>query len=145
VGDGRLLGVGQEVTGGRVRGLQVSLFDVSNAARPDRLDRIVREHTPSETPIDPHAFLYWAADRVAVVPIDSWTPGQSGAAVVLRVGDRDLTVLGTIRNPGRSRIGYRTGIERTLVIGDELWTMSSSGLQASDLHTLARRGWVPFS
>src|SRR5215467_1731309 len=40
VGDGRLIGVGQEATvRGRVLGTQVSLFDVSDASRPDLLAR----------------------------------------------------------------------------------------------------------
>jgi uncharacterized secreted protein with C-terminal beta-propeller domain len=145
VGDGRLLGVGEDTAGGLVRGLQVSLFDVSSADNPRQLATVTRRHTPSESPIDPHAFLYWAADRIAVVPIDSWNYRQSGAAVVVKVGTDKLSVLGTIRNPGGTGDGYATGIERTLVIGDQLWTMSSSGLRVSDLHSLDREAWVPFS
>jgi len=52
----------------------------------------------------------------------------------------------TIRNPAVATTdSYDTGIERTLVIGDDVWTMSSSGLLVSDLGSLHRRGWVPFS
>ena len=144
VGDGRLLGVGEDVTGGLVRGLQVSLFDVSSPDDPKQLDSVTRDHTPSESPIDPHAFLYWAADGIAVIPIDSWNYRQSGAALVVKVGTDHLSVLGTVRNPADNN-HYGVGIERTLVIGDQLWTMSSSGLRASDLHTLDREAWVPFS
>jgi uncharacterized secreted protein with C-terminal beta-propeller domain len=145
--DGRLLGIGQSVDGQqRVTGLQVSLFDVTDATHPARIAKLTRSHTPSETPIDPHAFLYWAATGTAVVPIDSWEPSQSGAAVVLHVGTNDLRTIGTIRNPAVSTIdSYDSGIERTLVIGDSIWTMSGSGLQVSDLQSLARRAWVPFS
>jgi uncharacterized secreted protein with C-terminal beta-propeller domain len=144
VGDGRLLGVGQEVSGGVVRGLQVSLFDVSSPDDPQRLASVAREHTPSESPIDPHAFLYWAAEGIAVIPIDSWNYRQSGAALVVRVEGDTLAVLGTVRNPGGPSHGYDTGIERTMVIGDQLWTMSSSGLRVSGLHSLDRQAWVPF-
>jgi uncharacterized secreted protein with C-terminal beta-propeller domain len=145
--DGRLLGVGQSVNDQqRVTGLQVSLFDVTDAAHPTRVAKLTRRHTPSETPIDPHAFLYWAATRTAVLPIDSWEPSESGAAVVLHVGTNDLRTIGTIRNPAvNTTDSYDTGIERTLVIGDTIWTMSGSGLQVSDLQSLARRAWVPFS
>jgi uncharacterized secreted protein with C-terminal beta-propeller domain len=145
VGDGRLLGVGQDVSDGLVRGVQVSLFDVSSPNDPKRLGSVAREHTPSESPIDPHAFLYWAADGIAVVPIDSWNFRQSGAALVVRVASDKLSIVGTIRNPGGSSNQSDTGIERTLVIGDQLWTMSSSGLRVSDLHSLDREAWVPFS
>lgn len=144
---GRLLGVGQDVDEQeRVTGLQVSLFDVSNDDRPTRLDVVVRKHTPSETPLDPHAFLYWPATRTAVIPIDSWEPTQSGAALVVRVNGDNLVVAGTIRNPAVATTdSYDTGIERTLVIGGDVWTMSSSGMLVSDLDSLDRRGWVPFS
>jgi len=145
-GDGRLLGVGQDVDDQqRVSGLQVSLFDVADASAPKRIDKIVRAHTPSESPLDPHAFLYWPSTRTAVIPIDSWQSGQSGAALVVRVGADHLTVVGTLRNPGVvSNDGDDTGIERTLVIGGDVWTMSSSGLLVSDLGSLERRGWVEF-
>jgi uncharacterized secreted protein with C-terminal beta-propeller domain len=147
VGDGRLLGVGESVDANRrVSGLQVSLFDVSAPTDPKRIDRITRQHTPSEVPIDPHAFLYWPAAKLAVLPINSWNPVDSGAALVVRVGADGLKTVGTIRNPAVSNTGsYDTGIERTLVIGGDIWTMSSSGLQVSDLKSLAPRAWVPFT
>ena len=139
---GRLLGVGEDVNDQqRVTGLQVSLFDVHDPAHPTRLARVVRTNTPSETAIDPHAFLFWPATGTAVVPIDSWTETDSGAALVVHVGTSGLRAEGTIDNPGSSA----GGIERTLVIGDELWTLSPSGLQASDLATLHRAAWLPFS
>jgi hypothetical protein len=146
ISPGRLLGVGESVNSAQVvTGLQVSLFDVHSPAHPARLARVVRNNTPSETPIDPHAFLYWPVTGTAVVPVDSWNAGESGAALVLHVGTDALSVIGTIRNPAvSSTSGYDTGIERTLVVGQQIWTMSSAGLQVSDLRSLARDGWVPF-
>jgi len=40
--------------------------------------------------------------------------------------------------------GYNERIQRTLVIGDQLWTMSPTGLQANDLTTLDRTTTVDF-
>ena len=40
--------------------------------------------------------------------------------------------------------GYNERIQRTMVIGDQLWTMSPTGLQANDLTTLDRTTGVPF-
>ena len=40
--------------------------------------------------------------------------------------------------------GYNERIQRTLVIGDQLWTMSPAGLQANDLATLDRTAVVAF-
>jgi uncharacterized secreted protein with C-terminal beta-propeller domain len=146
-GDGRLLGVGQDVhsdvNGNQVvTGLQVSLFDISNDNDPRRLDRITRAHTPSETPIDPHAFLYWSRTRTAIIPIDSWDADESGAALVLHVTPDGLQTVGTIRNPAGSAVP--AGIERTLVIGSSIWTISGSGLAVSDLTSLHRTAWVQF-
>ncbi len=145
-GDGRLLGVGQDVRNSNgnqmVTGLQVSLFDISDNAQPRRLDRITRAHTPSETPIDPHAFLYWPRTGTAVIPIDSWNEDQSGAALVLHVARNGLQTVGTIRNPGGG--ADPGGIERTLVIGSSIWTMSGGGLAVSDLTSLRRSAWIPF-
>ncbi len=87
VGANRLLGVGESVTSsGTVNGLQVSLFDSASPQDPKRLARLTRANTPSETPIDPHAFLYWPAANIVVLPINSWNGNESGAALVVRVG-----------------------------------------------------------
>ncbi|MFN2562824.1 MAG: beta-propeller domain-containing protein, partial [Jatrophihabitans sp.] len=147
VGPGRLLGVGESVnSNGIVNGLQISLFDSSSAQHTRRLAHLTRANTPSESPIDPHAFLYWPAAKLAILPINSWNGNESGAALVVRVGDIGLRTVGTIRNPAVSTTdGYDSGITRTLVIGDDIWTMSSSGMQVSDLTTLDRRAWVLFT
>jgi uncharacterized secreted protein with C-terminal beta-propeller domain len=146
VGAGRLLGVGESVnSAGIVDGLQISLFDSTSPQHPKRIGRITRPNTPSESPIDPHAFLYWAPANLAVVPINSWNGNESGAALVVRVGPIGVHTMGTIRNPAESTTNnYDSGISRTLVIGSDIWTMSSSGLRVSDLNTLERRAWVPF-
>ncbi|GII75606.1 hypothetical protein Sru01_05880 [Sphaerisporangium rufum] len=152
-GDGRLIGVGQEANGqGRVQGAQVSLFDVGDPARPVLLARHHRKNSASESEWDPHAFLYWPATRLAVLPITSW--GKDGTeprvgAVALRIGDREITEIGTITHPKVTRGDDGTmidpAIRRCLVIGDTLWTVSDAGLRISDLTTLAERGHIPFA
>lgn len=144
---GRLLGIGQDVSAAQlVRGLQVSLFDVTHAAHPKRIADVIRKHTPGEDRIDPHAFLYWPATGTAVVPIDSWNWTQSGAVLVLHVTGDGLRTVGLIRNPEvvTADDTYQDGIERSLWIGGSIWTMSASGLQVSDGATLHRQAWIPF-
>jgi uncharacterized secreted protein with C-terminal beta-propeller domain len=147
VGDGRLLGVGEDVRGSRVQGLQVSLYDVSDLARPRRIANVVRNHTPGESDLDPHAFLYWPDSGTAVVPINSWDSAQSGAVLVVHVRSDGLHPVGLIRNPRLTTVddGYDSGIERSLYIGGSIWTMSSSGLKVSDGISLQRQAWIPFS
>jgi uncharacterized secreted protein with C-terminal beta-propeller domain len=125
----------------------VSLFGVSDLTHPQRVANLVREHTPGESDIDPHAFLYWPGSGTAVVPIDSWNSAQSGAVLVVHVDPDGLRTVGLIRNPRVVTVddGYDAGIERSLYIGGSIWTMSSSGLQVSDATSLQRQAWIPFS
>ena len=70
LGDGLLLGVGQDATEeGRRTGVQLSLFDVSNLAKPVRLDQhAVGGNSWTAVEGDHHAFLWWAPERLAVIP-----------------------------------------------------------------------------
>jgi hypothetical protein len=152
-GDGRLIGIGQEAsTEGRTLGTQVSLFDVSDPAKPVRLSRFQQKDSGSEAEWDPHAFLYWPASGLAVLPLSSWgaeSEEYQSAAMVLKVGDGAITKAGVITHPSAQR---RRGqgpadpaIRRCLIIGDTLWTVSDTGLKASDAKTLAGQGWIPFT
>jgi len=158
-GDGRLIGVGQDADlNGRVQGAQVSLFDVSNPATPHRLDAFALQGGYSEAEYDPHAFLYWPAEHLLVIPmwaqatIDSTVQPSDkpvfGGALALRLDDNRLTKLGFISHPAPAGItAYERdpSIRRSLVIGDTLWTISSSGAMATDIHATADQEWVPFA
>ena len=74
IGEDLLLGVGQEATEeGRVQGLQLSLFDVSDLAHPRRLQQaqLGERWSSSAVEWDHHAFLWWPATKLAVLPMDS--------------------------------------------------------------------------
>ncbi|MEV6929589.1 beta-propeller domain-containing protein [Dactylosporangium sp. NPDC051485] len=133
-GDGRLIGVGQEANAqGRVQGLQVSLFDVHDMASPARLAQFQVPGGSSPAEFDPHAFLFWARSGLLVVPMHR----QDGSsALVLSVRDKAVTQAGAITQPAP--------IERSLIIGDTLWTQSAEGLQANDASTLAVQAYLPF-
>lgn len=148
----RLIGVGQNADSvGHVLGAQVSLFDVSDLAKPARLATYALASSVSAAGMDPHAFLYWPADQLVVVPIQEYggftTPAgatrapQSGA-LVLRISGTSLIRAGFISPPQSS--GYAgSSIERSLVIGQTLWTISPGGVLASDLTTLGQQAWLP--
>lgn len=145
LGQGRLLGVGQEASAaGKVAGLQVSLFDIRTPARPLRTGHVVRPDAVGESTLDPHSFLYWPATGLVVVPLQSWT-APSGQVLVLTVTGTSLRTVGLLANPRPpSRQDYDLGIQRSLVVDGNLWTVSRAGVQVSDPARLHRLAWVSF-
>ncbi|MEV4627636.1 beta-propeller domain-containing protein [Micromonospora sp. NPDC049523] len=149
----RLLGIGQEATDqGRTQGTQLSLFDVSDLARPNRLAQHHVRQGNSEAEHDPHAFLYWPADRLVVVPLTAYDNTRTGVgkpptqgALALRVTDSGFTQLGLVehtREAGPEKTGM---IRRSLVVNGVLWTVSDVGLKAHELSTMDTAGWVELS
>jgi uncharacterized secreted protein with C-terminal beta-propeller domain len=132
VGDGLLLGVGQDAdAGGRVRGAQVSLFDVSDPAAPARLASAPLGAGWSEVESDHHAFLWWPATSLAAVPVQP--DGVVGFRVTRSEGVRPV---GRVVSHGWTR--------RAVVVGDRLLTVSDQGVASADLATLTERAFVPF-
>ncbi len=137
VSSSELIGVGQSADAmGHVGGTQVSLFDVAELAAPTRLATYALADSSSTAEFDPHAFLYWPSAGLVVVPLDG--PSRSGD-LVLRVSGGSLTRVGLLQQPVAQ--GW-PAIQRSLVIGGTLWTVSESGLMASDLATLQQEAWL---
>ena len=74
MGDDLLLGVGQDADErGMTKGTQLSLFDVSDPADPQRIDQVMLADGSSEVEYDHHAFLHWPATGLTVVPFQRWS------------------------------------------------------------------------
>ncbi|MFD1931404.1 MULTISPECIES: beta-propeller domain-containing protein [Nonomuraea] len=148
-GEGRLIGLGQEASEkGRTLGTQVSLFDVSDPANPRRLSQLFQKDSGSEAEWDPHAFLYWPKTGTAVIPVSSYRNGESeSGAMVLKITDSGVSEAGTIKHPRvkEENYTYEPNIQRSLVIGDSLWTVSPSGIKVNDLNTLDEQAWIPLA
>ncbi|HAM01638.1 MAG TPA: hypothetical protein DCQ30_05345 [Acidimicrobiaceae bacterium] len=176
VGDGLLLGVGQDVTSSlRNDGLQVSLFDVSNPSNPTLVGKDVIANASSGAQSDPHALLYWAAAGLVVLPVDQYgmpvpvpepafvPPGAATAqpavapttapfvgAIAWHVATSGLQRQGQLSQPpapgGTTGVPGAPGpaIERALVVGDKLYTVSETGILVSDLSTLSQLVWMPY-
>ncbi|WP_327087634.1 beta-propeller domain-containing protein [Nonomuraea sp. NBC_01738] len=146
-GDGRLIGLGQEASEkGRTLGTQLSLFDVSNPAAPQRLSQFFQKESGSEAEWDPHAFLYWPKTGLTVLPLTAYQEAGSGA-LVLKVDQAGITKLGMIKHPKQTQQGYtyQPGIQRSMVIGDALWTVSYNGIQVNDATSLDKQAWIPLT
>jgi hypothetical protein len=171
LGNGRLIGVGQEAdANGRVQGTQVSLFDVSNPAAPKRLARFHVQYGHSEAEFDPHAFLYWPATNLLVIPMTSMVatplPGSTGSGggstgngagvgkglpgIPVPIAPERVAGAVALHVSGDAitqlgSVGHQNEpISRSLVVDRTLWTVSQSGLGAYDLGTLATQAWLAF-
>lgn len=146
-GDGRLIGIGQEASEkGRTLGTQISLFDVSDPANPKRLSQMFQKNSGSEAEWDPHAFLYWPKTGLSVIPLNTYEQNKEEiGAVVLKIDDSAVTKLGMIKHPvQRPKDGaYQPSIQRAMVIGDSIWTVSTDGVQVNDATTLAEQTYIP--
>ena len=156
VGDGLLLGVGQDATDtGRTTGTQLSLFDVSDPTDPQRISTLPIGGY-SEVEWDHKAFLFWPADGTIVLPVSpGWGDcgldetclakdivGPGGGAVVAELADRELVARGTISHSSPSRSGCWNPLQRSIAIGDELVTVGLDQLKFSDRQSLEPRDSV---
>ncbi|MEP7202629.1 MAG: beta-propeller domain-containing protein [Ilumatobacteraceae bacterium] len=158
VGDGLLLGVGQGADlDGRVRGTQLSLFDVSDPANPRQLSTLPIGGS-SEAEWDHHAFLFWPEDGTIVLPV---SPGWNdcrvwdadipclagslknpvGGVVVAQLQGTELIGRGTISSESRSD-GCWNPLQRSLAIGSELVTVGLNEMQFTDRASLESRDSV---
>jgi hypothetical protein len=162
LGDGLLLGVGQDVgTNNEPAGAQLELFDVTDPAAPALVQKTtLGQGSSSQVQYDHHAFLYWPATKLAVLPLAIYpiytgTPApapqparsQSSSqqfigAIGLRIDRSGITEVGRISHPPIN--GNVPPITRSLVIGKQLYTVSDEGILASSLNTLTPGAFAAF-
>jgi hypothetical protein len=156
VGDGLLLGVGQDATEeGRTLGTQLSLFDVSDPANPQRIDTLEIGGS-SEAEWDHKAFLYWPEDGTIVLPVSpGWNDcsfdgpclaedikNSSGGVIVARLDGRELNARGTIAHRSNGSSGCWNPLQRSMIIGSEIVTIGFDQMQFTDRATLEPRDGV---
>ena len=162
LGDGLLLGVGQDVgTNNEPSGAQLELFDVSDPSAPRLIQKTsLGQGSSSQVQYDHHAFLYWPATQLAVLPVQIY-PTSSGpptpapgsgttttttttstqgsdeftGAIGFHVDSSGMSEVGRVSHPAQA--GYTPAITRSIVIGNQLYTLSDEGILASNLDTLA--------
>ena len=98
LGDDLLLGVGQEATDeGFTTGTQVSLFDIADLDRPERIAQWTAPGGHSQVEFNALAFLHWQSSDLVVLPLNQYPFDDSGdeppflGAVALGTAQRDLT------------------------------------------------------
>ncbi|MCP3994585.1 MAG: hypothetical protein GY722_05900 [bacterium] len=156
VGEGLLLGVGQDATEeGRTLGTQISLFDVSDAANPTRIHNYTFDNGYSSVEWDHRAFLHWEQTGLTVIPVSAWSWDEDSetetgfvGAIAVKATKDGIEEVGRITHNQKEGEGeefwWGPGIERSLVIGDNLYTYSYDGILKSDLETVEADTFVSF-
>lgn len=130
IGDGLLLGIGRDIDadGTEDNGLQLSLFDVSNLASPTRIAKYTVPDSYSEAESGHHAFSYFSDEKILAVPVGTF--GDTRYTLSLAVLEVDpvgkaFRPLGEVTPPN--------GVRRSLRIGDVLFAVGDSHIQAVEL------------
>lgn len=134
-----ILGLGQDATDtGRVTGMKIALYDVSDTSNPKEVALYVgdEKYESSAAMWEHKAFLYDARKNLLVIPIQNYDYEEKknyAGAYVFKVEDDSITKTGFIDHT-TSR--YSGGVERSLYIGENLYTKSYSLIRINDLETL---------
>jgi hypothetical protein len=181
-GDGLLIGIGQDATEqGRAIGTQVALFDVSDPANPKQIQKHLVGVGGSSAEQDHHAFLWWAATNLAMIPVQNYDEGwYRNGAMGYTITPDGIDEVGFVSHPYSFEGGQPSGdvvpittvpcgpgrcappmpcpppggcdpygsgtvaIDRALVIGDRVYTVSATGVLASRIDDLGTIGGVDF-
>jgi hypothetical protein len=148
IGDGLLLGVGQDATEeGQTLGTQISLFDVSDPANPTRIENYTFDNGYSSVEWDHRAFLYWPQTGLTVIPVSAWswdekTEKESGfvGAIAVKVTDDGIEEIGRITHNQKAEVGedFSWGPDISL------YTFSYDGVLQSNLDTVEPGAYVSF-
>lgn len=153
IDDEHLLGIGQEADPetGMEEGLQASLFDISDLSNPQRLDQLTWPGGYSPVEYDHRAFTAWPATGQFFLPAeiydwscddDEGVCGDDGSAeefggVVTGIVEPDGLAQGKRLPTSDATKGWSPPAERTIVIGDDVWTVHFEGMNRYDLDTLS--------
>ena len=138
------------------QGLKVALFDVTDLRNPALLKSVTIGDRGTDSPVlwDPHALLFDRSHNLLAVPVsvaqvtnvDVTNPWQWGDTVFQGVYVFDVSVTnglvlrGTITQiPGADIWGnWQREINRVLLIGNSLFTLSDAAVQVNDLGSLEK-------
>jgi len=144
IGDGRLLGLGQDADpDGRITGVQVSVFDISDLSSPSLVDRLSLGHGYTPALDDSRAFSYDPDRRLAVLPFSGYHPDgtwqESTSALGIAVDSA-----GRLREVGRLPVDPATPPSRVLVDDDRVYAVGDGGVVAGEAASMLRTGALVF-
>ncbi|MBW2970626.1 beta-propeller domain-containing protein [Candidatus Woesearchaeota archaeon] len=144
-----IIGLGQDATStGRVRGLKISLFDVSDVENPKEIAKFVTDERWAQTTamFEHHAFLFSKEKELLVIPAFSYdysdrSDGYNGA-FVFHITEDEIELRGLIDHsmaPGVANryYYYQPQVERSLWIDELLYTKSPTLLRINEIDDLS--------
>ena len=158
-----ILGIGREVdeSTGRLTGIKISLFDISNFSKPEEKAKFVIEsrYSSSEALFDHKAVLFSKDKALLVIPVSEQElipmPLESGegaaeiekpiprkprfwqGAYVFSVNENEILLKGKITHfENKSMPFYALNIRRALYIDNVLYTVSQAMIKANALEDL---------
>ena len=143
--ESHLLGVGVAADEqGFQLGLQVSIFDISNFASPELAHRLEIGGAYSDANYNHHALTLWG-DRL-LLPINAYSEaGHVDGLQVLRVDTEDgIAELGLISHDDLVPGDDYPHVERSVIIGDGIYSVSTVGIIASGMEALEERAHAVF-
>lgn len=138
-----IIGIGQDATEmGRATGLKISLFDVTDVSDPKEVAKFVTDdkYAQSTALYEHKAFLFDKDKELMVIPAFyyDYTENENGydGAMVFKITSDDIELRGLIDHSKSSRSWYGGSVERSLYIGDLLYTKSNNLLRINNLDDL---------
>lgn len=148
-----IIGIGQDTNAqGQTSGLKISLFDVADVANPKELAKYVTEekYASSSALYEHRAFLFSKEKSLLVIPAYNSDGGRwdgihyiydqnkYNGAFVFRIDRSQITLRGLIDHSMASGDNYWSpSVQRSLYIGDMLYTKSEKLLRVNALDTLS--------
>lgn len=151
-----IIGVGRDATDeGRMRGLKIALFDVSDFANPKEMSKYIigERGTDSEALRDHKAFLFSREKNLLVIPVSGYAfravpmiekpnampaPSYWQGAYVFSIDlTNGINYRGNVTHGDAMRYNYASQIRRSLYIGDVLYTVSQRMIKMNGLADLA--------
>jgi uncharacterized secreted protein with C-terminal beta-propeller domain len=144
-----VIGVGQDATDeGRIKGMKLSLFDVSNVSNPVEVSKYIigERGTYSEALNDHKAFMFSKSKNLLVIPVslsenNQWNVFQ-GAYVFNLDLNNGFVLKGKITHANETvnkteyYYDYSTQITRSLYMDDVLYTVSNKMIKMNSLDNL---------
>jgi inhibitor of cysteine peptidase len=146
-----VIGVGRDATEqGRITGMKISLFDVSDVANPTEISKYIigERGTYSEALNDHKAFLFSKEKNLLVIPVreyeDNYRESFQGAYVFsveliegINLKGRITHVNETAKEEDEWYYDWNAEVRRSLYIDNVLYTVSNSMIKANDLADLS--------